>query len=120
MEQEEAPNNGSQLSELALKESLLKTVALLEDCRKFMAVARHSLKTSNEMTEALLSVMIARLDPILSGIYTNTPDYAFVNSVLQKIQNPNFYEDSEIDFVEIFDENGNLIASSLDESPDNV
>ena len=118
MEKDEAQHNGSQLSELALKESLLKTIALLEDSRKFMAVARHSLNTSVEMTEALLSFMIARLDPVLNNIYANTPDYALVNSVVEKIKNPNFYEDSEIDFIEIFDENGNLIASSLDESPE--
>lgn len=118
MEQGEAINNGNQSSDLALKESLLKTIALLEDCRKFMAVARHSLNTNSEITEALLSFMIARLDPILSNIYANTPDHQFVNNVLHKIQNPNYYEDSVIDFVEIFDENGNLVASSLDESPD--
>lgn len=120
MEKDEALNNGIQSAdELALKESLLKSVALLEDCRKFMAVARHSLNTNTEITEALLSFMIARLDPVLNNIYVNTPDYSFVHSVLNKVQNPNFYEDSEIDFIEIFDENGNLIASSLDESPSN-
>lgn len=118
MEKEEVTNSGNHAEDLALKESLLKTIALLEDCRKFMAVARHSLKANTEITEALLSFMIDRLDPILSNMYVNTPDYAFVNAVLNKIQNPDFYEDSEIDFVEIFDENGNLIASSLDESPE--
>ena len=119
MAKEEAQNNGSLVKEnLALKESLYKTIAVLEDCRKFMAVSRHSLNTNVEISEALLSFMIARLDPILNNLYSNTPDYAFVNAVLAKLQNPNNYDDSVIDFVEIFDENGNLIASSLDESPE--
>ncbi|MCK9531852.1 MAG: hypothetical protein M0R77_15015 [Gammaproteobacteria bacterium] len=119
MAKEEAQNSGSLVEEnLALKESLYKTIAVLEDCRKFMAVSRHSLNTNVEISEALLSFMIARLDPILNNLYSNTPDYAFVNAVLAKLQNPNNYDDSVIDFVEIFDENGNLIASSLDESPE--
>lgn len=119
MDKDAAQNNGNLTQEnLALKESLYKSIAILEDCRKFMAVSRHSLTANVEITEALLSYMIARLDPILNNIYSNTPDYAFVNSVLAKLQDPNNYDDSEIDFVEIFDENGNLIASSLDESPE--
>lgn len=119
MAKEEAQNNGSLVEEnLALKEALYKSIAVLEDCRKFMAVARHSISTNTEITEALLTFMIARLDPILSNIYSNTPDYAFVNAVLAKLQNPNNYDDSEIDFIEIFDQHGNLVASSLDESPE--
>lgn len=119
MDKEEAQNNGDLTNEnLALKESLYKSIAIIEDCRKFMAVSRHSLGTNVEITEALLSFMIARLDPLLNNLYANTPDYAFVNAVLAKLKNPNNYDDSEIDFVEIFDEHGNLIASSLDESPE--
>src|SRR3546814_15834935 len=80
MAKEEAQNNGILVKEnLALKESLYKTIAVLEDCRKFMAVSRHSLNTNVEISEALLSFMIARLDPILNNLYSNTPDYAFVN-----------------------------------------
>lgn len=119
MAKEEVQDNGNPVDEnLALKEALYKSIAILEDCRKFMAVARHSLSANTEITEALLSFMIARLDPILNNLYSNTPDYAFVNAVLAKLQNPNNYDDSEIDFIEIFDQNGNLVASSLDESPE--
>lgn len=120
MEKDEAPHSGTQIDEnLLLKESLLKSVAIIEDCRKFMAVSRHALTTNTEIAEALLTFMIARLDPILNNIYSATPDHAFVNSVLEKIKNPNSYDDSTIDFVEIFDEEGNLIASSIfDESRD--
>lgn len=116
MDQEPAQNNGSHITDLALRESLLKSIALLEDCRKFLAVIRHSLQGEHEIAEALSTFMIARLDPILGNIYANVPDQNFVNVILKKIQDPNYYEDNEIDFVEIYDENGKIIASSLDES----
>ena len=62
MDKDAAQNNGDLTNEnLALKESLYKSIALLEDCRKFMAVSRHSLGTNVEITKALLSFMIARL-----------------------------------------------------------
>lgn len=120
MDQGSAQNNGDHIPDLALSESLLKSIALLQDCRKFMAVARLSLQTDTEISEALLTFMISRLDPILDNIYENIPDQSFVNVVMKKLQNPNYYEDDVIDFVEIYDEHGNVIASSIDESNDDV
>ena len=116
MEKDAAPHNGTLESEnVALKQALLNSVALLEDCRKFSAVARLSSTSNQELTQALLTFLIARLDPVLNNIYTNVPDQAFVQPILQKLQNPRYYEDNIIDFIEIFDENGNLIKSSIDD-----
>lgn len=120
MDQESAQNSGDHIPGLALRESLLKSIALLQDCRKFMAVARLSLQTDAEISEALLTFMISRLDPILDNIYENVPDQSFVNVVMKKLQNPDYYEDDVIDFVEIYDEQGNIVASSVDESNGNV
>lgn len=120
MDQESAQNSGDHIPDLALRESLLKSIALLQDCRKFMAVARLSLQTDAEISEALLTFMISRLDPILDNIYENVPDQSFVNVVMKKLQNPDYYEDDVIDFVEIYDEQGNIVASSVDESNGNV
>lgn len=91
---------------LAATDALLGVVGVCEEARQFMAVARLAIKNNNSnLATTILSIMIERMDPVLQDFYKDIPDTDLVDTVKQRIENPKIWNDSDIDYIELSDEN---------------
>ncbi len=91
---EEGPKEKSEAEHLAeqnvvLAESLLRTVEKCEDARQFSAVIRLALKSGQiGVAQALLDVMIERIDTVLGGFYDGVEDIDLIDAVEEKMKRP--------------------------------